>query len=80
MRPAFTLVHGTWAPGAPWTKPTSRLSEQLRKRFGSDTPLETLNWCGWNNVRTRRRGAIRLRRHLRTVSLATDRWRATGCW
>jgi hypothetical protein len=75
MRPAFTLVHGTWAPHAPWAQKTSRLVLGLRERFGDATPIDALNWGGWNRVSTRSKGAELLRRHLRDAPLEDDQRR-----
>lgn len=75
MRPAFTLVHGTWADKAPWAQADSRLARGLRERFGADTPIESFNWGGWNRVGTRSRGARALAQHLREAPLAEDQRR-----
>jgi len=72
MRPSFTLLHGTWAPGAAWTQPGSALAEGLRRRFGADTRIEALGWKGWNRVGARHRGALALAAHLRQLNLAPD--------
>lgn len=48
----------------------SRLARGLRRRFGADTPVDAVNWGGWNRVSTRSKGAAALARHLREAPLA----------
>jgi MFS family permease len=72
MRPSFTLLHGTWARHAAWTHPESKLCGALRKRFGEQTEIHSVDWCGWNNVGTRTKGAEKLCKHLRALELAPD--------
>lgn len=47
-----TLVHGTWAREAEWTKPDAPLSMTLRKSFG-DIAIETMPWSGRNRFAAR---------------------------
>lgn len=48
------LLHGTWASGAPWTKPGSSLFTALEKEFG---PPLSISWRGRNRDVDRRSAA-----------------------
>jgi hypothetical protein len=44
----FTLVHGTFAPGAAWTQDGSLLRKALRDAFGDNVYFhDTFRWSGW---------------------------------
>jgi len=44
----FTLVHGTFAPGAAWTQDGSLLRKALRAGFGDNVHFhDTFRWSGW---------------------------------
>lgn len=58
-----TLVHGTFARGAAWTKEGSTLAQALRTGLGG-VRIERCEWSGWNGIGARRKGADRLARHL----------------
>ena len=60
-RPIVTLVHGTFAPNAVWTKPDSPLCAALQARFGERVLIERVQWSGRNNFSARRNGAAELR-------------------
>jgi hypothetical protein len=61
----ITLVHGTFARGAPWTQDDSRLSTSLRSRLDGTVEIERCEWSGWNTAGARADGARNLVRHLR---------------
>ena len=62
----ITLVHGTWARDAPWTKPDSRLSRTLTASLpGSE--LRLARWNGLNSPTGRRNGGDRVRTDLRAL-------------
>ena len=56
-----TLVHGTFARDAPWTRPGSALSAALRQ---VDCHVTQFTWSGRNSHRARSRGALALAEHL----------------
>jgi len=60
----ITLIHGTWARGAQWTKDTSPLAIALKERIEGDVRIETFRWSGRNLHSSRRRAAVNLRRHV----------------
>ena len=64
----ITLVHGTWATGAPWTKFDSPFCNQLCKElrvYGvKSIQLLRFDWSGRNSHRDRRIASIQLRRQL----------------
>jgi hypothetical protein len=62
----ITLVHGTWAPKAAWTREGSPLCAALRHAF-PDAVLTRLRWSGGNTLRARRHAADALTRHLRSM-------------
>jgi hypothetical protein len=47
MRPVILLVHGTFAPNAPWTRPDSLLCQQLRTHL-NDPDIRSIPWSGRN--------------------------------
>lgn len=61
---AITLVHGTFARNASWTRPGSDLYEALRRRLGSRCRVTAFQWSGWNSPWRRKQAADRLRAHL----------------
>ena len=65
LRYRITLVHGTFARGAPWTQDDSRLSTALRGGLDGTVEIERCEWSGWNTAGARADGAKNLVRHLR---------------
>jgi len=49
----ITLVHGTFAKGAPWTLGGSSLRNALLKGLGSDTNIQNFEWSGKNTHKAR---------------------------
>jgi hypothetical protein len=45
----LTLVHGTWARGAPWTQPGSPLRSHLESRLGPNISFRVFEWTGQNS-------------------------------
>jgi hypothetical protein len=60
----ITLVHGTWAPDAPWTKEGSSLRAKLRNRLGERTVFRTFTWSGRNSHLARLQAGVELRSDL----------------
>ena len=44
-----TLVHGTWAPDADWTREKSPLRKLLQEQFGDDVHVNPFTWSGAND-------------------------------
>ena len=44
-----TLVHGTFATAAPWTKPDSALCRRLKNEFGDKILIEPFSWSPADN-------------------------------
>jgi hypothetical protein len=59
-----TLIHGTWARSAPWTRADSPLGVALRAAFDDRVALFRFEWTGHNRVGARERAAERLHAHL----------------
>lgn len=59
-----TLLHGTFARGAAWTKEGSELVTVLRSRLKGRVRIERCEWSGWNSIGARRSGADGLAAHL----------------
>jgi hypothetical protein len=59
----ITLVHGTRAPGAPWTQEGSPLRAHLTEALG-EVSFEVFSWSGKNSVTARAKAAEGLRLHL----------------
>lgn len=60
-----TLIHGTWARDAPWTKDDSALCMELRKQFGTEEVVfRRFPWTGKNSFKARAKAAIDLREYL----------------
>jgi hypothetical protein len=65
------LVHGTFARGAPWTRPSSSgLCHQIRKRLGDETSFDAFEWSGDNRHAARLDAAIALAAHLEDLIAA----------
>jgi hypothetical protein len=63
----ITLVHGTFAPGARWTRWGSRLRDEITRELGADGSTVSFSnpvWSGKNAHEDRRRGSLKLRRCL----------------
>ena len=58
-----TMVHGTWARDAAWTRVTSNLSLFLTSRFPT-LQIIPCEWSGGNSHAARMDGAMRLRTHI----------------
>ena len=56
-RAIITLVHGTFARGAPWTRPGSRLVKALTAYFGETVQFRYQDWSGFNSFSARDKGA-----------------------
>jgi len=59
----ITLVHGTWAPDAPWTQSTSDLAQALSTAL-ERVHFERFVWSGSNSHRARCRAARNLQEHI----------------
>lgn len=55
-----TLIHGTFARGAPWTLPGSPLCEVLRSQLGEGALLRRFDWSGRNSFDARAKAAAAL--------------------
>lgn len=62
-----TLIHGTFARKAPWTRPGSRLCGQVEAYFGGQVQLRRFGWSGRNSFRARSRAVIALNDDLAAV-------------
>jgi hypothetical protein len=68
LQAIITLVHGTWASKAVWTRPDSDLYHSLRQtaeRIGVQVDVRTRTWSGSNSVRGREEAARTLIERLR---------------
>lgn len=58
MHPTIlVLVHGTYAPNAPWTKDDSKLVEAVRSHLQGSVISERILWTGRNTISARRKAA-----------------------
>jgi pimeloyl-ACP methyl ester carboxylesterase len=62
----FTLVHGTWARNAEWTKPESPLFKALRRNF-PNVEIKTLPWSSWNRFSARDNARSDLKKRIRNA-------------
>jgi hypothetical protein len=60
----ITLVHGTFARNAAWTRPGSALREHLEARLSGRVVYHRFRWSGWPSHLARDRAAGRLRAKL----------------
>ena len=61
----ITLVHGTFAPNAPWTKHGSALRTRLQKELGEKVVFhDDFQWSGWPSHLARHRAGRRFRDYL----------------
>src|SRR5688500_8512075 len=60
----ITLVHGTWARKARWTRNGSALITTLQQSFSEVILPSPFPWSGRNSVGARYRAAVELRKHL----------------
>lgn len=73
MECVITLVHGTWARDAPWTRDVSPLCCRLRDALPSPIRFERFNWSGRNSFSARHKASEHLRAHLHRLF---DQWPA----
>lgn len=63
-RVVVILIHGTWAPNAPWTQPDSwfrdTLSDALSSRGIVAPEIDRIGWSGANTHAARAEGSLRL--------------------
>jgi len=71
----ITLVHGTFAKNAPWTKPGSPLREYLVEHLPGSVEFHEFPWSGWPSHLARDNAACRLRAEL-SARIQTD---STAC-
>ncbi len=60
------LVHGTFARGAEWTRPASKLSQRLQEELGNEAILKRFEWSGQNSAVARYVGGRKLQGRLRS--------------
>ncbi|WP_141339711.1 hypothetical protein [Bradyrhizobium sp. USDA 3458] len=60
----ITLVHGTFAQGAPWTQLTSDFVAELERGLHRSTMFTRVDWSGHNDVYARLEGGKILSKHL----------------
>lgn len=68
-----TLVHGTFAKGAPWTKDGSTLRCEIAQALGEyerDVAFDVFEWSGRNSHRARVKAGYELARHIRALRTA----------
>lgn len=61
---AITLVHGTLAPNAPWTRDGSLLRTHLSRQLNWVVDFDVFQWSGWPFVLSRTPAAEQLRARL----------------
>ncbi|MBX3620922.1 MAG: hypothetical protein KF891_13205 [Rhizobacter sp.] len=64
MTTQVTLIHGTFARGAPWTQEGSRLRSALAASLGDEVTFHVFLWSGDNSFAARADAAAALRAHL----------------
>ncbi|WP_426529853.1 esterase/lipase family protein [Bradyrhizobium sp. McL0615] len=65
----FTFVHGTFAPGAPWTQEGSLLRKKLFEEFGENLHFhDDFRWSGWPSHLARHWGGQKFRDFLLDVT------------
>jgi len=64
----ITLVHGTFARDAAWTRPNSALCTHLAAHLGAPVIFSRFQWSGRNSFRARRRAGNELAIHLAGLS------------
>lgn len=69
------LVHGTFAPKAPWSRSDSDFAEALALRLGPNTLVETFDWSGANSHEARLLAGQQLSERLRSIHAKHDRYR-----
>jgi hypothetical protein len=60
----ITLLHGTFARGAPWTQLGSPLCQELQVQFGCNALLDRFDWSGDNSIHARLKAGGELAAHL----------------
>ena len=68
-----TLVHGTWARGAPWTADTSALHQHLKQKVPQVREVLVYEWTGENTHHARVEGAKGLAAHVEEAKLKYPR-------
>lgn len=58
------LVHGTFAPNAPWTRKGSKLRQKIVQSIEGDVQFRIFNWSGRNSIVARRKASNRLTQEL----------------
>ena len=56
----ITLVHGTYARNAKWTKASSKLRAHLQKHLDGEPIFSEFQWDGRNRHSSRKRAALRV--------------------
>jgi hypothetical protein len=59
-----TLIHGTFAPGAPWVEDGSQLCTAIQQAFPGGVEFRRFSWSGGNSLSARRTAAARLRERI----------------
>jgi hypothetical protein len=68
MKAMITLIHGTWARAAPWTRPDSALCQTLKAtadKIGVEIEFRPYVWSGANRLTARKEAARGLVEQLR---------------
>jgi len=60
----ITLVHGTFAKRAPWTRPGSHLRNKLEHELGPAVTFLPFDWPGGNSIKARLTAAKQWASHL----------------
>lgn len=64
MKHTAVLVHGTFAQGAPWTRPGSAVIAELQNSLPGTWTIEHFDWTGANSYSAREQAASELAEHL----------------
>jgi hypothetical protein len=67
MRYNITLIHGTFARGAEWTRDNSPFCTLLREALSASVTFHRFQWSGKNSPSARLKAAEQLKVHLRQV-------------
>jgi len=66
MRPLVIFIHGTFAPGAAWTREDSPLYQAIQQVF-PESPVVPFGWSGKNSHLERLAAATQLGAHIRSL-------------